>query len=240
MSARSYSSVSSQYPAQIQDQKIRVILGLLCTIAALHFIPNRVLVVILLVLSWSILCFPLSRAEFILFIVAALFFLFQNYVCLKAGVFEFKFKDILLMPYYEPLLWGFYFLSMKRFIAGRRKEQILIDKKSISGFIVTSIVFSLFSANSYILFIATIFSTVLLFFLFHTKFDVYYAVYALVLGFTVELFGVSTGLWSYPTPDFLGIPFWFATMWISAGLLGRRFMIPAAEWFAEKLQRHPA
>ena len=50
-----------------------------------------------------------------------------------------------------------------------------------------------------------------------------------------EIFGVSEGLWSYPAPDFLGIPFWSATMWISVGLLGRRFLIPATEWLAERM-----
>jgi uncharacterized membrane protein YoaT (DUF817 family) len=64
--------------------------------------------------------------------------------------------------------------------------------------------------------------------------DVQHALFALALGFVVELFGVSTGLWSYPAPDFLGIPFWFATMWLSVGLLGYRFLFPAATWLAAK------
>jgi hypothetical protein len=225
----------------IRSQKTRVILGLLLTLTALHYIPDRLLVLLLLTLSWAALFFPLSAGELVLFALAGLFFLFQNYVCLKAGLFEFKFKDVLLMPYYEPLLWGFYFLGMKRFISGGKKEDIVVlDSKSYVGVVVTSIVFSLFSFDSHALFIATACSTALLCFLFHTRFDLYYALYALTLGLTMELFGVSTGLWWYPAPDFAGLPYWFLTMWISVGLLGRRFAMPAAELIAKKLGGHRA
>lgn len=224
----------------IRSQKVRVILGLLFTLTALHFIPNRLLVLIPLILSWTVLFYPISAGEVALFVVAALFFMFQNYVTLKAGLFEFRFKDILLMPYYEPLLWGFYFISLKRFILGHRKDEVVVDRKSIAGVVVTSMVFSFFSFDSRALLVATACSTAVLLFLFHTKFDWYYALYALALGLIVELFGVSTGLWSYPAPDFLGIPYWFATMWISVGLLGRRFLIPASEWLAARIGGHPA
>jgi hypothetical protein len=215
-----------------QNQQIRVALGLLVTLAALHFIPDRLLLLTLLMLSWALLFYPFSTAEAIMFVMAALFFLVQNYVCLKAGLFAFRFKDILLMPYYEPPLWGFYFMSLKRWISGDRKDLVVVDKKSIAGVVVTSMMFSLFSFDSRALFIATACSTAFLFVLFHTRLDVSYGLHALALGLIVELFGVSTGLWSYPVPDFLGIPYWFATMWISVGLLGRRFLIPAAEWVA--------
>src|SRR5204863_8970582 len=141
-------------------------------------------------------------------------------------------KDILLVPYYEPALWGFYFLSMKRFVAAERKESLSVSWKAVAGLVLTSVAFSLFS-DSRLLFFATVGSTALLLVLFHERRDLFYALYALALGFIVEIFGVSEGLWSYPAPDFLGMPFWSATMWISVGLLGRRFLIPATEWLAE-------
>ena len=147
-------------------------------------------------------------------------------------MFEFKVKDMLLMPYYEPFLWGFYFTALKRFVSGTGKGRHF-EKKSFLGVLVTSLAFSLFSSSASLL-IATILSTLLLFALFHTRVDISYAACALVLGFIVEVFGVFTGLWSYPAPDFLGIPYWFATMWISVGLLGGRFLIPLGEYLAEK------
>jgi len=221
----------------IHRQRARVLLGLLFTLATIHFVPNRALVLVFLAAGWCTLFFPISVAERIAAGLAAVFFLGQNYVCLRAGIFEFRFKDVLLMPYYEPALWAFYFLSMKRFISGPTAEPVTVGKKTVVGLVATSASFSLFSFDSHALFIATACSTTLLLVLFHEKPDVHYAVFALAMGFIMEMFGVSTGLWSYPTPDFAGIPLWFATMWISVGLLGRRFLFPAAEWIAKRVGR---
>jgi hypothetical protein len=221
----------------IPNQKIRVVSALICTLALLYIVPYHSLaLLILLLLFWAAVFWPWRRAEIISFIIAAVFFFFQNYACLKAGIFEFKFKEILLMPYYEPFLWGFYFISLKRFVAQSPRgaaRGFSFEKKSVVAVAVTSVVFSVFSRHPSSLLPATIFSTLFLFMLFHTKLDLYYAAGGLVLGFIVELFGVSTGLWSYPTPDFLGIPYWFATMWLSVGLLGCRFLIPLGEWLAK-------
>jgi hypothetical protein len=218
-------------------QKARVLLSLLFTLATIHFIPNRPLVLAILVAGWWALFFPITVAEAVAAVLAAAFFLGQNYVCLRAGIFEFQFKDVLLMPYYEPALWAFYFLSMKRFITGPIAEPVTVGKKTVVGLVATSACFSLFSFDSHALFMATACSTTLLLVLFHEKPDVHYAVFALGMGFIVEMFGVSTGLWSYPMPDFAGIPLWFATMWISVGLLGRRFLFPAAQWIARRVGR---
>lgn len=220
----------------IWTQKTRVVLALLVTLAGIQFVSNRLVAIAVLAVSWSVLFAPFGAGEVVVFVLASLFFLLQNYVCLRAGLFEFRFKDVLLMPYYEPLLWGFYFISMKRFISGAAKEDVVIDKKSVAGVVLTSVLFSLFSFDSRALFVATACSTAFLFFLFHSKLDLYYAFYGLALGFIIELFGVTTGLWWYPAPDFLGIPYWFATMWISVGLLGRRFLIPASEMVARKVR----
>jgi len=224
----------------IRSQKPRVVLGLLFTLAILYFVTNRLLALAVLAAGWSLLFSPLAASELVAFVIAALFFLFQNYVVLKSGLFEFRDKDILLMPYYEPLLWGFYFLSMKRFISGNEKDGVVVDRKSIAGVLVTSVVFSLFTSSSRAILIGTACSTAFLFVLFHTRLDLYYALYALALGIVIEFFGVSTGLWSYPAPDILGIPYWFATMWISVGLLGRRLLIPGSEWLAERVLRQRA
>ncbi len=221
-------------------QKLRAVLALAATIAGLLFVPDRLVLLALLLACWWIVFRPVTAAELMMFGVAAVFFLFQNYVTLRAGLFEFKFKDILLMPYYEPLLWGFYFLGMKRFISGQASPRLSVVRKAIAAVVITSAAFSLFSFDSRALFLATACSTIVLFVLFHEKLDVYYALCGLGLGFIIELFGVSTGLWWYPAPDFLGIPYWFATMWISVGLLGRRFLIPVSEWLAERIEAQRA
>ena len=217
------------------SQKLRVLIALACTLVILYTVVHSLAALVVLVALWSIIFSPWRLAEAFSFAIASIFFLFQNYVCLKAGIFEFKVKDVLLMPYYEPFLWGFYFTALKRFVSGDRKT-LRFQTQSLVGLLVTAVAFSLFSRTPSLFFPATLISTLVLFGLFHTGLDFCYAGCSLILGFIVELFGVATGLWSYPAPDFLGIPYWFATMWINVGLLGYRFLIPLGEWLAGKYQ----
>ena len=227
-----------------KDEKLRVLLALPCTLAVIYFVPQSILVWLILTIFWWLLFRPWQADEFILFSIAAAFFLIQNYVCLRAEIFKFRVKDILLMPYYEPFLWGFYFMTLKRFISGHRRVNSnpqpgdsteTPEKKSILGLLVTTAAFSFFSTTPWFL-PATIVSTLVLFMMFHTRRDFYYAGCSLLLGLIVELFGVSTGFWSYPVSDFAGIPYWFATMWISVGLLGFRFLIPLSKWLAARFE----
>jgi hypothetical protein len=217
-------------------QKALALLGVAVTLALLHVVPDRLLVIPVLLLAWAVLFYPLSTGELVMFVVAGSFFLLQNYVTLAAGLFEFRDQDILLMPWFEPFLWGFYFLGMKRFVSGRAAPTHRVGLEAVVGLVVTSAAFSLFSYDSRALLLATSVSTLVLLALFHDREDLSYALYALVLGFVVEIFGVWTGVWRYPAPDFLGIPYWFATMWISVGLLGRRFLLPVSEWLARRLR----
>lgn len=215
------------------NQKIKSLFSLIITITVIYFNDQTLITLTILLPFWFFIFRPWNKAEIIIFIVASVFFLAQNYAVLKTGGFSFKQKDILLMPYYEPFLWGFYYLNIKRFIS-ERAEAVIFDKKSIFGLLLTALAFSIFSKDSNTLFMATLLSIGVLFIMFHERFDFYYGAYALALGFVIELFGISTGLWAYPEPDFLGIPYWFATMWISVGVLGRRFLIPLAEWITIK------
>lgn len=221
-------------------QTARVLVALPATLVVIYFIPSRPVATLLLLLIWFVIFRPISKSEAALFLFACTFFLFQNYVTLRAGLFEFQHKDILLMPWYEPWLWGFYFLSLRRLVEGTRPDPRPLEPKAVVAVIITSVAFSVFGEDSRQLLFATLGSTGLLLVLFHTAGDLAYAVSALVLGFIIEIFGVSTGLWWYPAPDFLGIPFWFATMWISVGLLGRRFLVPASQWMAARFGRQRA
>lgn len=214
-------------------QRIKAIISIVVTIGLIYYFDNTLITLLILLPFWYFIFRPWNQIEITIFVVASIFFFGQNYAVLKTGGFSFKHKDILLMPFYEPFLWGFYYIDIKRFIS-EGAEAVTFDKKSIFGLLITALAFSIFSKNSNILFMATLLSTGVLFIMFHERFDFYYGAYALALGFVIELFGVSSKLWAYPEPDFLGIPYWFATMWISVGILGRRFLIPLAEWITIK------
>lgn len=217
----------------LQIQKVKSIMGVLVTLSVIHFIENSLTILVILLPFWNFLFRPWRRKDFVMFLVASLFFLIQNYAVLKTGGFSFKHKDILLMPYYEPFMWGFYYLTITRFI-GEQPGTHRLEAKVFLGMLLTGAAFSLFAGNSKNLLIFTGISTSILILMFHERHDLLYALCALVLGIVVEIFGVLTGLWSYPAPDFLGIPFWFATMWVSVGILGRRLLVPLAEWMADK------
>lgn len=211
-------------------------LSLLVTLGVIHLVDESILVPIILVPLWFVLFRPFNRSDLLMFLIAAVFIVGQNYSVLERGGFAFEEKDFLLMPFYEPFLWGFYYLNVKRFFSEDR-ERPRLEPRAFAGVGITAVCFSAFGGNDFRLLLATLVSTGILLWMFHRPYDLYYAAYALALGFVVEIFGVSTGLWSYPNPDFLGMPYWSATMWISVGILGRRFLIPFSEWLSGKPAR---
>lgn len=213
--------------------RVKSVAGLAVTLAVLGTLENPVVITAVLLTFWLLLFRPVSRAEGVMSVVAALFFLGQNYAVLTAGGFAFTHRDIFLMPYYEPFLWGFYYLALKRFI-GEQPGRVRLEWRALFGLLLTGAGFSVCAGQSQALLLISTLTTCLLFAFFHERYDLTYAAAALLLGFGIELFGVSHGLWSYPEPDLLGIPWWFATMWLSVGVLGRRFLIPLAEWIAAR------
>ncbi len=211
------------------SQQIKSVYSLIITLSCLYFIHVSWVLPFVLLPVWYFIFRPLNRAEIIMFVIGTMFIIGQNYSVLRAGGFAFTRQDFLLMPFYEPFMWGFYYLNMKRFISEDRPAPSL-GVKPLIGLIVTGVCFTFLSGTSDLLLIATVLSTTLLLIFFHTPYDLYFGAYALGLGFIIEIFGISSGLWTYPDPDFLGMPFWFATMWISVGILGRRVLIPLAGW----------
>ncbi|WP_300458577.1 hypothetical protein [Desulfobacula sp.] len=208
--------------------------SLVPTLAIIFAINHSLAILFILLILWFFLFRPFDRTEILMFIIGSLFIVGQNYSVLKSGGFSFTHKDFLLMPYYEPFMWGFYYLHIKRFI-NEPSESKKLEIKAILGLLITGACFSIFAQNSNLLTIFSFLTTAVLLTMFHERYDLYYAGYALVLGFIIEVFGVFSGNWWYPDPDMLGIPYWFITMWISVGLLARRFLIPFTEWLSKKI-----
>lgn len=209
-------------------------LALGCTLALIFVVQQSLALCVLLPSLWFLLFRPLSSSDILLFIVAGVFITFQNYSVLLTGAFAFTHQDFLLMPYYEPLLWGFYFLNIKRFFS--QDEVVGLEWKALLGLGCVSLAFGVFSGTAW--HSEAVFAAMaVLLAVFHARLDLAYGAYALGLGFTVELFGVSTGAWSYPEPDFLGLPFWFAPMWICVGILGRRLLFPLVKVLDRQVPR---
>jgi uncharacterized membrane protein YoaT (DUF817 family) len=56
----------------------------------------------------------------------------------------------------------------------------------------------------------------------HDRFDISFFSVLSVVGTIAEIAFVSSGVWSYTNPTFLGIPLWFPVSFGTAGLLGGR------------------
>ena len=56
----------------------------------------------------------------------------------------------------------------------------------------------------------------------HTKHDAYFFVTGAIIGPLGEIICISSGVWSYVNPSFLGIPLWLPFAWGFATMLIKR------------------
>src|SRR5436190_1426312 len=93
---------------QIESGHILTALQLAGTVAIVALVPSNAIKAALLP-CWWLLTFPRLRAsEIIFYAIACVFFTVMDVLSVAQGVFTFDHPDILGLPYYEPLLWGFY------------------------------------------------------------------------------------------------------------------------------------
>jgi hypothetical protein len=215
------------------DARATLAASLALTLALIGTVQPSWLLVVVLPLQWWLILRPISRREWLLFGIVGLFFTAQNHVALRSGVFTFRQQDFLLMPFHEPLLWMCWYLHIVRFV-GEPPRTVRLCAPAWAGLLVTAGAFSAFGGDPRVLSLATLASCALLLAFFHSARDLAYAACALSLGLAVEWVGVLQGLWWYPRPDFLGLPAYAVTMWLSVGLLGRRFAVPLAEWIERR------
>lgn len=215
------------------DARATLAASLALTLAQLGTVQPSWLLAALLPLQWWLILRPISRREWLLSLVVALFFTAQNHAALRSGVFTFRQQDFLLMPWQEPLLWMCWYLHIVRFV-GEPPRAVRLGTPAWVGLLATVAAFSSFGGDPRVLSIATLASCALLVAFFHSGRDLAYGACALSLGMAVEWVGVAQGLWWYPRDDFLGLPVYAATMWLSVGLLGRRFAVPLAEWIERR------
>ncbi len=208
--------------------RVTCILMLLLTLMCIHIVTSTSILLAILPILWFIAFRPLSRKEMFMFIFASFLIIPQNFAVTSSGGFSFSRPDMFGMPYYEPFMWGFYSLNIKRWVYGRVDVNSSLSRKNIIAFVATGGVFALFSHNSLLLTLASAALVLVLFSWFHDKTDLVAAAYALIMGIVVELFGVHTGQWYYPSPVILGLPLWSVTMWLSVGILLNRFLVPVS------------
>ena len=212
-------------------ERATVATSLALTLLQIGSIEASWLLALVLPLQWALILRPIERREWAMFAIVGPLFVAQGYVALRSGAIAFRQQDFLLMPWHEPLLWMGWYLHIVRFVAQPARE-VRLDRSAWIGLLLTVLAFSAFGGDVRATTLAASVSCAVLLAMFHSRGDLAYGLCAVSLGLLVEGVGVANGLWSYPGAGFAGIPGWSVMMWMSVGLLGRRFVLPLAEWLA--------
>jgi len=94
----------------------KAVLAIVGTFAILALVHDTLAQVILFLAWWALMLWPLSRAEWILAGLTCVGYIAADIVVTRSGVFTFAAHDVWGLPYYEPLVWGFYFLHAQRLL----------------------------------------------------------------------------------------------------------------------------
>jgi hypothetical protein len=197
---------------------------LLATAAILGWVPTNAAKLVAMLIVWRLGFGRIRVNELLAMAAVNLFFVVANHAALARGIFRFDNPDLLGMPVYEYVMWGFYTLHAIRFVGGSPPAGGVLP--AVAAAAIFALPFAL-PGNPVLL---PVMSAVLLaagLALFHEGLDCAYAGYMAVLGALIEFVGVWTGQWHYPEPPPGGVPFWSFTMWAGVGLFTRRLILPS-------------
>ena len=99
-------------------QRGLMLLQLAGSAAILGFLPGNVFKAVAFLAWWAVTFRKITRRELIFYLVALVLFSVLDYLTLRQGIFRFDHPDFLLMPCYEPLLWGYLLLHTVHMVDG--------------------------------------------------------------------------------------------------------------------------
>ena len=203
---------------------------MMVSIAIIVFVPHSVVQIFLLFVLWAITFPKLQVYEVVVFVITCIFFTLADITVITKGVFQFTQTDIWNMPYYEPFVWGFYFLHAVRMLGVKEVHKI------IPG-LVFALAFTLpISLVQDEVVTLTLSGLVLLVGLsvFRTKNDFVYTLYFVLLGCIIEFVGTQTGTWYYGIEHYYA---WWVITWGGSGLILYRTLIPVSMYCARLLKK---
>lgn len=196
---------------------------LLATAASLGWIPGNTAKLAAMLAIWAVGFRDIRVAELLVLAAVNLFFVVMNVAALNRGIFRFDHPDLLGLPVYEFLMWGYYTLHAIRFLDGEAPCRAL--PLSSAAAVAFALPFALI-ADPILLLAASAAALAACLALFREPMDFLYAAYMAVLGALIEYIGVWTGQWHYPGQPYGGVPLWFLTMWAGVGLFTRSLILP--------------
>lgn len=201
----------------------RGLLQLTGTLTILAFVPTNGGKLLAFLVLWGFTFRCLSRPEWVLVMIASVFFTAMNAASLHQGIFSFSHPDMLGMPVYEVFMWSFYLMHTQRLIGGQPPAGRPIAAGALAGLYCVT-----FAAvpNATALLVLSGALLVIGLALFHEPLDIAYTAYFVFLGAAIEYTGVWSGQWHYPGDPLGGVPMWFVTLWGGVGLFLRRLVLP--------------
>jgi hypothetical protein len=102
----------------VSRTRLRLLFQVLATVATLGWVPGNPAKLMTMVVIWLLGFGRIRAAELVAMAAVNLLFVLMNQAALKQGTFVFDDPDLLGMPAYEFLTWGFYTLHTMRFLNG--------------------------------------------------------------------------------------------------------------------------
>jgi len=186
------------------------------------------------------------KEDIIFFIYGAILGPLAEIICIRYGVWQYSNPLFFGIPFWLVVVWGLAFMLSRRirdtaFSLSHIKthyfhhpnlikfEKILVFDVVIYLLLILSLI-SFWQSNIPLFLLLLI---VLAFTLsaYHMKEDVFFVVFTMVIGPTIEVICVYFGAWSYGNPSLLGIPIWLPLAYGIFGVLVRRTAITTVNYF---------
>ncbi len=196
---------------------------LLATAAILAWVPGNAAKLLAMLIVWAIGFGRVTRTELALMACVNAVFIAMDVATVRQGAFLFSSPDLLGLPYYEFLIWGFYVLNTIRFLGAKAPQG------SVAPVIGLVVLFALPFAlihDYHLLFLATAIVLAIGIGFFHQRRDLAFIGAMIATGAIIEYTGVHSGQWAYDGPTAGGVPLWFMTMWGGVGLFIHRLALP--------------
>ena len=200
-----------------------LLLQLGITLAVLALVPGNGVKLLVLIVAWAATFRRATRGETLVWLIACVLFSAMDVAALRQGQFWFRDPDLLGLPLWEFFIWGFYLLHAIRMVDGDAPRHrfglpLILAILFAIPFAVVRDPIALFVVTACMLGLGLIFL--------HTRQDLAYLGYMILLGALVEYTGVWSGQWAYREPPAGGVPLWFITMWGGIGLFAGRIFLP--------------